>query len=216
MAQQEKRGRGCLFYLAIILALAGVVVIAAAWAGTHYSKRIVNEFTASQSMPMADIELSSDERVRLNDQISEFGTALRDGKAVEPLTLTVPQANAWIATDTRVVSLRHHFEFRSFSADQISGTMSYPGEQLGLMPLRGRFINATGTFSLEVRSNRIQFNAVSLSTPGGKAFPPTFAQAIRMRNLAAELNAMPQITNALKGVQSIEVRDGKLIILPKK
>ena len=216
MAEQEKRSRrGCLAYLGVVVALAAVVAIAAAWAGMRYSRRIVRDFTFDQPMTVSGALLTPDEQRELTEHASDFSAGLDRGKA-EPLALTVAEANALIASDTNLVSLRNHFEVSAFAPGQISGALSFPAEQLALTPLRGRFINATGTFSVEVRSNQIQLNAVSLSTPSGRPFPSTFNRAIQMHNLATDLNVVPEITNALGRIKSVGVGEGKLLITPKR
>ena len=50
----------------------------------------------------------------------------------------------------------------------------------------------------------------------GKPLPEMYMQEIRKQNLAASLTNEPAAAAVLKGLQDIQVKEGKLVIVPKE
>ena len=92
--------------------------------------------------------------------------------------------------------------------------MSIPAEQLGLDPLRGRYVNANGTFTMVLRDGRLFVNAESLSAKG-RPFPQDLLRAIRLRNLAGALNSNSQVNAVLTNLVTVAIKDNQLTLDPK-
>ena len=50
----------------------------------------------------------------------------------------------------------------------------------------------------------------------GKPLPEVYMQEIRKQNLAAALTNEPGAAAVLKGLEEIQVKEGKLVIVPKE
>jgi hypothetical protein len=122
--------------------------------------------------------------------------------------------NALIETDPAFGALKNHL-FVSITNAQLGAQISFPAEDLGLVKLRGRYVNATGIFHVAIVTNELQITAESLSVRG-EPLPRNIMKEVAAENLADRFNRDPKAAAGLKKIQSIEVKDGKLIVVPKK
>jgi hypothetical protein len=211
--QARKPGRGCLFYMLLALAISIAVLSVASYLGYRYAKSLINQFTDTEPMQVPTVEISEADLTRLRDRVNAFGTALQQGQAVQPLTITADEANALIASTPELLTVRGklHFEFQG---SNVVSQFSIPAEDLGLQPLKGRYVNASGTFTVGMTNGVLNVNAQSLSAKG-KPLPETFMNRIQPQNFAFKLDHDPKAQEILNKVQDVQVRDGKLVIIPK-
>jgi hypothetical protein len=151
---------------------------------------------------------------QLHDRVDTFRESVRDGEAVAPLELSPDELNALIETDPSLAALKNHL-FVSITNSQLRAQISFPAEDLGLVRLRGRYINANGVFNVGLTNGELLITAESL-TAKGRPVPRIFMREIATENLAGKLNDDPRAAVGLKRLQSIQVKDGKLVIVPKK
>ena len=210
---QQPSRRGCLFYVGVIGVAALVVVVITALVGAHYARRLVAEFTDAAPVQLPRVQLSGAQVSRLRERVESFTADLKANRPTTPLVLTADEVNALLATDTNLTSYRDHF-YVSFDHGQLMAQMSIPAEQLGLDPLRGRYVNANGTFTMVLRDGRLFVNAESLSTKG-RAFPQDLLRAIRLQNLGEVLNTNSQVSAVLTNLAKVEIQDDRLTLEAK-
>jgi hypothetical protein len=211
---QPKRKQGCLFYLGIIAVITLVMLALGAFFGLRYAKGLVNQLTDAQPVQLPTAQLPEAQMFQLHDRVATFRDSVKNGDATEPLELSADELNALIATDPALVSLKNHL-FVTIEGNQLGAQISFPAEDLGLVRLRGRYVNATGVFEAAIKTNELQITAESLSVRG-KPVPRNIMREVASENLADKFNKDPRASAGLKKLQSIEVKDGKLIIVPKK
>src|ERR1700753_2403191 len=105
---QQKRGRGCLFYVLIAATVSVVMLGLGAFFGLRYAHGLVNQLTDTQPVQLPAVQLPETEMFQLHDRVDTFRDAVRDGDATPPLELTADELNALIATDPAFVSLKRH------------------------------------------------------------------------------------------------------------
>jgi hypothetical protein len=213
MAGQKQR-RGCLFYLGIIAVISLVMLALGAFFGLRYAKGMVNQLTDAEPMKLPTVQLPEAQMFQLHDRVTTFRDGVRDGDAVEPLELSADELNALIETDPMLAPLKNHL-FVIINSNQLSAQISFRAEDVGLMRLQGRYVNATGVFDVAIRTNELQITADSLSVRG-KLVPRNIMREVSAENLADRFNQDPKVSAGLKKLQAIEVKDGKLVIVPKK
>jgi hypothetical protein len=212
--QGKKPGRGCLFYGGIVGAIILAVLILAAYLGYRYARHLVDQFTDTSPAPMPTMRISSEELKQVQERIDRFSKVVSEGKADEPLVITGDEVNALIMSDTGAEKIRGHL-YVTLEGNQVKAQISIPAEMVGLRPLRGRFINGTGEFKVSLHDGKFEFIAESLSAKG-QPLPENVMRHIRAQNLASQFNEDPDFASAISKLQDIQVRDGKLIIVPKK
>jgi hypothetical protein len=210
----RKPKKGCLFYLLLVGAVSIVVLLFGAYLGVRYAKKLVNQLTDAQPMRLPTVQLPEAQMFQLHDRVDSFREAVRDGDPAPPLALSPDELNALIETDPAMEALKNHL-FVSITNSELHAQISFPAEDLGFDALRGRYINATGVFDVAVTNGALGITAESLMTKG-KPIPRHIMRQIATQNLATKFNQDPHATAGLNKIQSVEVKDGKLVITPKK
>ncbi len=213
MTEPLRKPRGCLFYTGVAIAISIVVLIIASYAGYRYAKSLVNQFTDTQPMDIPLVQLPESELVALRNRIGSFSEAVEQGSASEPLVVTADEANALIATTPEMVTVRGRLHFE-FQGSNVLAQFSVPAEDLGLKPLKGRFVNASGTFRVDMTNGVLNVNAQTLSAKG-QPLPETFMNRISPQNFAFKLNHDAKAKEVLSKLKDVRVQDGKLMVFPK-
>jgi hypothetical protein len=212
----QKPRRGCLLYGGIAVGSMVLVICLAVFFGYRYARSVVDEFTDAEPAPLPEVRLSEPEMQRLRNRIEDFSRAVEEGRASEslsPLSITADEVNALLAADTNLSALKIRF-YVSFESNRVPARVSIPAEELGLRPLRGRYLNGTGEFMVLLRDGTLHVGMESLSMKD-KPLPETIMRHIRSQNFAQQWNDDPKVREALAKLKEVEVKDGRLLIVPK-
>jgi hypothetical protein len=212
--QSPKPRRGCFFYGCITGVVLLLLVMGALLVGLHYVKKLVNRYTDTQPVELPTVQMPQGEIDKLKRRFEDFQTAVREQQPVQPLTLSADEINVLIANGRGGQALQDKL-FVSLEGDQLKGQVSVPLKEIGLTMFKGRYLNGSATFSLSFH------NGVLAVTPRavlvkGKLLPEVYMQEIRKQNLAASLANEPRATAVLQGLEDIQVKDGKLVVVPKE
>lgn len=211
---QQIRRRGCLFYVLLVGVISVIVLVIGGFFGLRYARSLVDKLTDTQPMTLPTVKLPEEQMFQLRDRVTTFRESVRDGDATEPLELTADELNALIETDPSLNALKNHL-FVTINSNQLSSLVSFRAEDLGLVRLQGRYINADGIFNVGITNQELNIIAEAL-TVKGQPLPRNIMREITAQNLAEKLNSDPRAAAGLKKLQSVEVKDGKLVITPKK
>lgn len=211
--QKVPRRRGCFFYGCITGVACLVAILIAGLLGIQQFKKLLNNYTDTKPMPLPALKLTPQQIAQVQDRFDSFRDAVRTGRPTAPLALSADDVNALIASEP---------EFRGFKdklyvmidGDRLSGQFSLPMAEVGLDHFRGRYLNGTGTFQIAIENGVLRLRMQECVVKG-KPLPSGYMDAIRRQNLAARVNANPRAAAALSRIASIQVSDGKLIIVPK-
>jgi hypothetical protein len=205
-APTTPRRRGCFFYgcLAGIFCLLAILV--AALIGVHIVRKAFLTYTDTAPMVLPPVEMSPAQTAETQQRFRTFVDAVRAGQAVAPLALTGDEINALIATTNSSQKALGDSVRLSVEDSQLKGDVS--------IPLAGRYVNGTGTFSVSLQNGILNLNVRSL-TVKGKPVPASFMKGLSAQNLAAGAQNDPGVSAVLNRLQDIQLKDGKLLLVPK-
>lgn len=209
-----KPRRGCFFYGCITGLVLLVIVLGALMVGLHYVRKMINQFTDSQPMELPTVQMPQEEIDKLKQRFEAFQKAVREQRPTEPLDLTADDINALIASEPKRQDLKGKL-YVGFAGDQVKGEVSVPLREIGLGMFKGRYLNGSATFNLSF-TNGMLWVAPQTIIVKGRPVPEMYMQEIRKQNLAASLANEPAAVAVLQGLQEIQVKDGKLVAVPKE
>jgi hypothetical protein len=217
--QPTKPRRGCLFYgcitglvLLLLIAVGGLVAM-------HYAKKaltgLVNQYTDTQPVTLPTVQMPPAEVDKLKQRFADFQEAVKAQRQTPPLVLTADEINALIASGPDKQSMKGKFYVR-LDENRVKGELSLPlQEVLPWKMVKGRYLNGNGTFNVALQ-NGVLFVAPQTIEVKGKPVPEMYMQGIRKQNFAQGLANEPAATAVLQGLQDIQVKDGRLIVVPKE
>ncbi len=98
--------------------------------------------------------------------------------------------------------------------DTLKGQVSLPLDKIGLPGLKGRYFNGKATFHASLRDGVLVVTAES-GEVNGRPLSEQFLAGIRGKNLAEDATKNPDNAALLAKLESVQVKDGKIIITPK-
>jgi hypothetical protein len=215
--QPPKPRRGCFFYgciislvLLLLIAIGGVVAV-------HYAKKaltgLINEYTDTQPMALPKVQMPPAELERLKQRFTAFEEAVKADRPTAPLELSADEINALIASGPDKQEFKGKV-YVSFDGDRVKGELSLPLKELGWKMVSNRYLNGSGTFNVSLR-NGVLFVSPQTIEVKGKQVPEMYMQGIRAQNFAQGLTNDPSSMTVLGKLQDIQIKDGKLLVVPK-
>ena len=193
----------------VILGLAGLYL-----GVRSVAKQVIQRYTDSSPMTLPAVEISAEEAAAAQQQWKAFQSALDAGTPAEPLVLGGKEINALItaAPDFAMLKDRVHI---SIDGDQVKGQISYPLDELPLpwfaRMARGRYLNGSAGLSASMTNGALLVTIQSLEVKG-EAVPEQFMAGLRQQNLAQNVYKDANSMAALRKIESIAIKDGKLEI----
>jgi hypothetical protein len=213
-----KKKRGCFFYGCLIslalLLLVGVALGVAGYYGVRAVKGMITEYSDPSESPMATVNMPAEELKALQERVAAFNAAAKSGAKTEPLVLTGPEFNALLANTPEMADYREMFAI-TIDGDQIKAQVSLPLEKFlntTVFDVKGRYLNGTGVFDVSLHDGELSVIPETMEVKG-KPLPKEWMTGLR-QNMAQNYNQQHK-DSILKYYQSIEVKDGKMIITPK-
>jgi len=145
--------------------------------------------------------------------VAAFQQGIRQHRPTEPLVLNSDEINALVASTPEAAPLRDKVYFR-VDGNQLKGDLSIPMEALGLPIFRGRYLNGTATFGVDLHEGHLLVIVQSL-TVKGKALPKVYMDRIRSQNLAQQLNVDPRATIAMDQIERLRIENGTVVVVPR-
>lgn len=211
--QQTKPARGCLFYALITaVAVSGMMFLGAMF-GLRYARNVIAQVTDATPTPLPNSQLSDTAATELRGRIERFHEAIRGHPSSAQFALTAEEVNSLIASDPTLASLRSRVHV-TINGGDLTLQISFPAEEVGLERLRGRYFNVAGQFKILLREGLVQLNPESVSAKN-RTVPEHLLRQIRFENITRQINQNPDIHTTLEKLQSIEVREGKIVLTGK-
>jgi hypothetical protein len=211
--QPPKPRRGCFFYGCITSVVLLAIVLGALLVGLHYVKKMVNRFTDNKPMELPTLQMSKAEIDQVKQRFESFEQEVSGQRATKPLVLTADDINALIASSSDPQALKGKL-YVSIEGDQVKGEVSVPLQEVGLSMFKGRYLNGSATFNLGFREGALIVTPSTLIVKGSPV-PEAYMQEIRKQNFAASLTNELASAAMLHGLQEIQVKEGKVVIVPK-
>jgi hypothetical protein len=175
---------------------------------------LVNDYTDTHPMPLPTVQMSQADIDRLKVRWKAFEEAVRAQHPTPPLVLSADEINALIASGPDQRSLKGKF-YVSIEGDRVEGDLSLPLQELGWKMVKNRYLNGSGTINVSLR-NGVLFLAPQTIVVKGTPLPEMYMQGFRNQNFAASLTNQPDASAVLQGIQDVQVKDGKLIVVPRE
>jgi hypothetical protein len=103
----------------------------------------------------------------------------------------------------------------SLEGDHVKGEVSVPLREMGLSMFKGRYLNGSATFNLSFSDGTLAVKPQTILVKGTPV-PEVYMQEIRKQNLAAGVTNNPAAMAVLHGLEGIQVKEGKLVVVPKE
>jgi|GEM_PF-482095 len=213
--EPPKPGRGCLFYGCITAAVVGVLFLVAVGVSGYFGYqaylKIVNQYTSPTPVTLPKVEMSKEDRTALLARIDAFKDALEKDQETEPLVLSGDELNVWLAEKGGEDAERVFFVLEG---DKLNGQVSLPLDELPFPGVKGRYLNGKGTFLASLRNGELDVRVDSIEV-NGKPLPAPLQASLTNTNLAKDATKDPENARQLNKLESLEIKDGKLIIKAK-
>jgi hypothetical protein len=208
-----KQRRGWFFYGCLATSALLVASLTLAFLGLWYFKQALDEFTGTRPIPAPVAQVSAAQGEDIRQRLDAFEQAIRDHRPVAPLVLSADDLNAMIATNPRLEALRGKL-FVIIQGSHLRGLVSVPLSEAGLTMFEGRYLNGLAGFALSLDNGALGVWIDNFQVRG-KSLPKLLMNRIRKQNLAHRLKPDPHAASALDRLQALQVRDGKLVIVPR-
>jgi hypothetical protein len=212
-ADQAAPRRGCFFYGCLGAAILFLVVASAIFLGANAARKMVREFTDDSPMKFPESKLTPEQVEQVQNRVSVFQQGLRQNQAVSPLALSAEEINALINVFPAAKPIRGKIHV-IIQGNELKGEVSVKLKELGLPVFKERYLNAVMTLGVSLQDGRLLISPQQV-TVAGRSLPRVYLHKITKQNLAREVNEDPRTSIALEKLEKVEIKDGKLIIVPK-
>jgi hypothetical protein len=210
-----KTGRSCLFYGCLTVSVLTLLVFVAVGIGVYsvyrYATGMLNQYTSTTPMALPRVELSKEQMEDLEKRGEAFLNGAGTGEDHPPLVVTADELNAKMAQNP---DLKDHFHVE-LPGDKIEAQISLPLDKLKIGALKGRYLNGKGTLRVHLLDGNLVVFLETLEV-NGKPVPAQVMQAFKGKNLAEEFARDPHNAEELKKIESVEVKESKLVIKARK
>lgn len=209
----------CFLWGCLSLFCFSVLVCIAGYIGVRYFVAMVRDnFTEPIRAEMPIVEISDGDLEKLMARVDAFTKGVDGGDPTDSLTLDENDVNALI---------QHHPDFEyikgnvfvTIKDDLIGGQISYSLD--GIPGLGGRYLNATAEFDIAFEDGELSIY-LKEATVKGEPLPETLMESLRSENLAEGENMAHgtrrerDLAKILDSLESFEVKNGKVTLIPKK
>ena len=177
----------------------------------RFLSRTVEQYTLTTPRELPKVQITEEQRNDVMDRFKAFREGVKDGTASEPLILTGDDLNALVEETPELKGK----VFFSVEGEKIKGQVSIPlGKIMDVGMFRGRYLNGEAEFKASL-SNGILVVVLDSIEVNGKHLPEEAMANLRQQNLAKDATKDPDNAEMIRRFESIEIKDGKLIITPR-
>lgn len=208
-------GLGCLLAVGACVAL-GIFGFVAA---KNYFGKMVNEYTATEYVPLETPQATPDQVAAAVAKFDSFRAGMTTGGSPEPLSLTGEELNLilWNHPNFAPVAGKANV---AIEEDVLRSQVSVSFDDFPLPEgfladtLKGKYFNGEVSLKLGMAAGRPALYMEGLSV-NGAAVPEAFMSGMRAQNLLEDAAKNPEATAFFDRVEDLRVEGGKLIIVPK-
>lgn len=216
------QGKSCWFYGCISLAVIAVIGAAVIVGGAFWLKNkivgVALEVTSEAPVELPKVEFSDEQMTALEERLTTFqASSTNKGPAVN-LELTSDEINALIRKSSNLPDGKSPI-YIEMKGKEVDAQISFPLDAIadnvpGMAPLKGRYLNGTGTLRLQVQDGYFSAFIQSLEV-NGKPVPEDAMVQIRNQNIFKDAQNDPKMRKMIENFERVEIKDGKLIVIPK-
>lgn len=206
-----------MFYGCLTLAVLFVAVLIGGGLGSYilYKKAqaFVEEYAAAEPMDLPAVRYTATDMERFEERMRIFSDGLAQGKPTVPLVLKGEDLNMLLASSADLKVLSDGVRLQ-VEGDEVKGMVSLKLGDLGAPFFRDRYLNGEISFNVSLVDGRLTVSPSEILV-NDKPVPEEYLAAIRQQNLAESANQDPALTETLDRLDTIEVRDGTVRVVPK-
>jgi hypothetical protein len=216
MSDAPPKKRGCFFYgcitCVVVFLVIGILAFAAFRYITHRIDATVAQYTDATPMPLPRVEVPAAELAQLQKRIDAFNQAAKIHTNTPPLILTGRDVNALLASSPEMKGFSNRF-YITIESNQVRGQVSLPLNdfRIPFVNFKGRYLNGAGNLNVSITNHLLWVSMEALEVKG-KPLPEKYMSQLREQNLAQEANNNPTNAAAIANYESIEVKDGRIIV----
>jgi len=205
-------GLNCFVYGCLGLLVVAVIGILVAVYGAKYAfNRVLDAYTDTQPAELPAVELAEGKVGEVEERFEVFKQAFEAGEQAA-LELTAEDINALIASEPELANKVRI----SIEGDEIKAQVSIPLDKLlADLGIKGRYLNGAASVQVAMKDGVLEAYIQSLEVKG-KPLPEQFMAELRKENIAKDMNQDPEAAEKLERFDSLEVKDGKLILRAKQ
>lgn len=211
------RRKGCLFYGCLTLAILSLAVLVGGGLGLYFlyqkAEAFVDEYAGTEPMELPAVRYTEQDREGLEERVHIFADALAEGKPTVPLVLKGEDLNMLLASSADLKALADGVRLQ-VEGDEVQGMVSLKLGDLGAPFFKDRYLNGEASFNVSLADGRLTVSP-SKVVVNGKALPEEYLAAIRQQNFAESVNQNPEVMKTLEKLETIEVKDGVVKVVPK-
>jgi hypothetical protein len=214
---EPPRGRGCFFYGCVFAGVGVVIMMTLCGVGGFFAYKavdqVVAEYTGTEPVPLPKLEVTKEQQAELRDRVAAFRKALDSGEETPPLELSGDDVNALIEQNTDFKDKI----YVTLEGDKIKGKVSLPLDKIGEnVPIfgrlvMGRYLNGEAELKASLQNGEPIVHIETLEV-NGKDLPEEMMKSLRIENLAKDAKRDPKNADMISKLESVEVKDGKVII----
>lgn len=213
MIKQKIRSNegNCLLYGCVSLVILGIIASLGVGFGMYYFyTQVRDKFTDDTPIELPVVEISDAERDAVIARVDTWTEALEEDGERVPLILTERDVN---------VLIQHHEDLEvlngkvyvSINDSVITGEVSIPLDEIP--GFSGRYFNGSADFEIELSNGRLSVYATAASVKG-EPIPDEVMEQFSNENLAKNLDNDPDTKEMIEQIESIEVKDDVITIVP--
>lgn len=214
----KKSGCGCGCFAAGCLTV--IVLIILALVGLFFVFRsYLYKLTSDTPIALPQVEVQESDLPVVQSKLAAFEAAMTGTGQVAPLALSGREINSLIALHPESKPLAEFFGVKSLGEVvriQINGDQMQFDASLPLPAVfAGRYVNVSGAFTAHYLKKKLTVNVQNFSY-NGQLLSEAEMKALRGQDFGAEIAKNPDTSRLLEKLESLEIRDGNLVVTPKE
>jgi hypothetical protein len=216
--QQSPRPRkGCLFYGCLTLAVLSLAVLVGGGIGLYFlyqkAQAFVEQYAAAEPMELPAATYTQEDLAQFKERLQAFGRGLEQGQPSLPLELKGEDLNMLLASSADLKVLSDGLRLKVVG-DEVKGIVSLKLGDLGAPFFKDRYLNGEASFKVSLSEGKLTVAPTKVLV-NDKSLPEEYLTAISEHNFAESANQNPEMTQTLEQLQTIEVKDGAVSVVPK-
>lgn len=187
-----------------VLGLALILSVALYW------NHLIKTYTSTQAKEVPTVEATDERYDELRERWEAYALLYLRPQERPEFEMTTDELNVFLSR-FGPLRKRAHVEVR---ADRLRVRFCAPLGASGNPSLAGRYLNGVADVKMTLAKGRVSVRLLSLEA-NGKPIPGWILRRMQRMNWGEQLNHRPEFDLVVRGLETIEFRDGTVILRPK-
>lgn len=187
----------------ILATILGVVVL------IGYAKSLVTKYTSTTMKPVPQLEYDPAAQKELQKKWEVFAHAIMNRQNPPPFRITTRDINAFLAQNKEMRGR----VYCVITNGQVQAQFSMPLDQTRRPELKGRHLNGVADINLVFQDGWLTISLGEVRA-NGKPLPGWAVKRLQGHNFVKHLDRDRRFVTLMQEIDTIEVRDGEIVISP--